>query len=275
MKAKSLSAIVMPLVLAQACAATVRQTRKAPPPQMIPAGTPRQPPPAPGDVDNTPNTDPDIRRLAFITPTARPVEIVYRHRARSMGSPTNGTLENGRCLPSEGPGFVDFSKNRCATDETIVLLMFAIKEVMTAYPDTPPIVLGSLSRPGGGPLKPHRSHCSGRDVDIGFIPANGRPLRHFVNLGPEGIDYDRTFFMIANLIATGRVKYIFINYSLQSRFYEAAKRMGYDEDQLSYIIQYPRPRKLRTGIIRHARGHKRHFHVRFACPDRDTQCTDE
>ena len=170
---------------------------------------------------------------------------------------------------------MDFSENRCGTDETVVLLMFAIQEVMTGFPGTPPVVLGSLSRPGGGRLKPHRSHCSGRDVDIGFFAADGRRSRHFTDLGAEGIDFDRSFYLMANLIATGRVRYIFVNYSMQSHLYEAARRMGYDDEQLAYIIQYPRPRGQKMGIIRHARGHKRHFHVRFACPERDPECRDE
>jgi murein endopeptidase len=29
-----------------------------------------------------------------------------------------------------------------------------------------------------------------------------------------------------------------------------------------------------VGVIRHSKGHKRHFHVRFACPPGDADCED-
>jgi len=173
-----------------------------------------------------------------------------------------------------GPGYTSFSEHRCGTDETIVLLMFAIREVMEEFPGTPPVVLGSLSRPGGGRLKPHRSHCSGRDVDIGYFATDGRPLRQFTDLGPHGIDFDKSFLLMANLMSTGRVLYIFVNYTLQPYIYKAARRMGYDDEQLSYIIQYPRPRAEKDSVIRHARGHKRHFHVRFVCPFGNPRCEE-
>ncbi|MBL6976253.1 MAG: penicillin-insensitive murein endopeptidase [Deltaproteobacteria bacterium] len=265
--------LLLALVSAQACTAAIKETRLVPD---LPVETLAPPPehPVTDDVDRTVSSDPTMRRLSFISTRARPVTLHYRQRSQSVGTPTKGRLENGRCLPSRGPGFVVFSKNRCGTDESAVLLMFAIQEVMEGYPGSPPVVIGSLSRPEGGRLKPHRSHCSGRDVDVGFFASDGRRLQHFADLGAHGIDYDKSFYMMASLMATGRVMYIFVNYSLQPHLYEAARRMGYDEEQLKYIMQYPRPRGEKAGIIRHARGHKRHFHVRFACPDGNATCVD-
>lgn len=258
----------------QACTAAVKETRRIPDLPLETVTPPAQRQRPPGDVDRTVSSDPLLRRLSFISTRAKPVTLHYRKRSNSIGAPTRGRLENGRCLPPQGPGFTVFSENRCGTDESAVLLMFAIQEVNEGFPGSPQVVIGSLSRPDGGRLKPHRSHCSGRDVDIGFFAADGRRLHHFADLGAEGIDYDKSFYLMASLMATGRVMYIFVNYSLQSRLYEAARRMGYDEEQLKYIIQYPRPRKEKAGIIRHARGHKRHFHVRFACPEGDEACED-
>lgn len=222
-------------------------------------------PPAPTRADG------DVR-ITFVAPSGRTEVLTWRHRARSVGSPTRGSLRDAQCLPQAGPGFVAFSENRCATDETIRLLLYAIGEVMREYPSSPPVVIGALSRPTGGRLKPHKSHRSGRDVDIGYFAVGDRPLRTFVDLRRDEIDYDKTFYLMAALIATGRVDFVFVNYALQPRFVEAARRLGYDDEQISYLFQYPRGRGSRTGLIRHARGHLRHFHVRFACPRGDEEC---
>ncbi len=234
---------------------------EAPP---VPAGheeAPVVPPVAEGEV-----------RLSFLSPSGRPEVLTYRRRSRSVGRPTSGYLRDARCLPESGPGFIAFSPNRCATDETITILLYAIRELMREYPSSVPVVIGALSRPQGGRLKPHKSHRSGRDVDIGYFAVGNRPLRTFADLRPDEIDYDKTFYLMATLIATGRVDFIFVNYALQPRFVEAARRLGYDDEQIDYLFQYPKGRKSRTGLIRHARGHTRHFHVRFACPRGDEEC---
>jgi len=211
-------------------------------------------------------------RIAFLAPSGRPVALEYQRQSRSVGSPTRGRLENARCLPESGPGFIAFSASRCATDETITLLLFAIGEVMQEYPSSVPVVIGALSAPDGGRIKPHKSHRSGRDADIGYFAAGNRPLRTFTDLRADEIDYDKSFYLMAALIATGRVDFLFVNYALQPRFIEAARRMGYDDEQIGYLFQYPKGRRSRTGVIRHARGHTRHFHVRFACPLGDAGC---
>lgn len=265
-------------LLASACATTRTRTPEPIPPPIETVA----PPPAP--VETTEDVVPDVPEpapsddmlsLAFTTPTGRPVRLEFPRLARSMGRANDGRLAQGRCLRPEGPGYVQRNAAAaCGTDELVLLLMFALGEVLREYPDTPPVVVGALSRPDGGPLKPHRSHQSGRDVDVGVYAINGRPLGHFVELPSDQIDFEKTFFLMANLLATGRVRLILVNYALQPHLYRAAQAMGYDERQLAWIFQYPRGAKVRAGVIRHARGHKRHFHVRFSCPDGDPECID-
>jgi len=216
-----------------------------------------------------------VETLAFTTPSGRPVRLEFPRRARSIGRTNGGQLVDGRCLKPEGPGFLQRKPGAaCGTDEAVLLLMFAIGEVLREYPDSPPVVIGALSRPEGGPLAPHKSHQSGRDVDVGLYAVNGRPLANFVELPPDGTDFEKTFLLMVNLMATGRVSRILVNYALQPHLYRAAQAMGYDERQLAWIFQFPRGPKAKAGVIRHARGHKRHFHVRFKCPDGDSECVD-
>ncbi len=263
------------LISGLGCAATTSEVATRGPAEPVitrPQGPPverrEEPPPTPPPAD-------DEVRITFVAPSGRTEVLTWRHRSRSVGSPTRGSLRDACCLPESGPGFVTTSENRCATDETIRLLLYAIGEVMREFPSSPPVVIGALSRPQGGRLKPHKSHRSGRDVDIGYFAAGDRPLRTFANLRADEIDFDKTFYLMAALIATGRVDFLFVNYKLQPRFIEAARRLGYDDEQIAYLFQYPKGRKSRTGLIRHARGHLRHFHVRFACPRGDDECVPD
>lgn len=261
-------------LLASACATTGPQVLEPIPSSVDPAVTR---PETVVDVESEVQepASGDMLSLAFTTPTGRPVRLEFPRLARSLGRANDGRLAQGRCLRPEGPGYVQRNAAAsCGTDELVLLLMFALGEVLREYPDTPPVVIGALSCPEGGPLKPHRSHQSGRDVDLGLYAINGRPLGHFVELPNDQIDFEKTFFLMANLLATGRVRLILVNYALQPHLYRAAQAMGYDERQLAWIFQYPRGSKVKAGVIRHARGHKRHFHVRFSCPEGDPDCID-
>jgi murein endopeptidase len=137
-----------------------------------------------------------------------------------------------------------------------------------------PALIGALSKEGGGPISPHKSHQSGRDADIAFFAKDNEPVNTFGELDPANIDFQKSLTLLVNLISTGRVHFIFINYALQKFFYEAAREMGYSDAQLEYLFQYPRGNGAKTGIIRHANGHFRHAHVRFACPVDSPECVN-
>lgn len=246
---------------------------------LVPLPTPTEPHrPAPavsGRVEAQPlEDDPSVRVVSFVTPRGQPVTLRYKQKSRSVGKPNRGRLENGRCMPEKGPGFIRFSESACGTDETVTLVMFAMGEFLSSYPDSVPVVIGALSTPNGGRLRPHKSHRTGRDIDFGFFRTDNTPMRRFDDIEPDRIDFEKSFALMANLIATGRVQNIYVNYGLQSRLLQAARDMGYDDEQLAWLFEYPRGRKARVGVIRHAKGHTRHFHVRFVCPAGDETCDE-
>jgi murein endopeptidase len=63
-----------------------------------------------------------------------------------------------------------------------------------------------------------------------------------------------------------------MDWKLQKVLYEYALSKGFQQDDLNRIFQYPAKRGVRTGIIRWARGHDDHIHVRFRCPKEDSSC---
>ncbi|MDP6945250.1 MAG: penicillin-insensitive murein endopeptidase, partial [Myxococcota bacterium] len=117
--------------------------------------------------------------------------------SRSVGAPNGGRLVRGHRLPRAGPGFVRRARgNQFGTAETIALIRFAGARLAEAYPGTTPLLVGDISRERGGRLRPHRSHQSGRDVDIAFPERADEQKRTFnPRLRPDGVDIEKTWFV--------------------------------------------------------------------------------
>jgi hypothetical protein len=122
-------------------------------------------------------------------------------------------------------------------------------------------------------MRPHASHQSGRDADIAYYTAGREDTDGFVVATPENLDVRRTWYLIKSFLDSGQVRYIFMEYELQGVLYEYARRRGASAEELDRWFEYPRQHTTR-GIIRHARGHDDHFHVRFTCPSGDRRCRE-
>ncbi len=148
----------------------------------------------------------------------------------------------------------------------VAAIALAARSVQQTEPRGSHLVVGDLSKEGGGCLPPHRSHRGGVDADIGYYHLGGRQRGWLGLATPEDLDADRTWQLIAALRATGRLRYAFIDYDLQPELHEAAVRAGESPGALSAMFQYPRPREAsKSGVIRHLKGHADHMHVRLAC----------
>lgn len=190
----------------------------------------------------------------------------------SWGRANRGRLYNGIAM-EDSPGLrVRNVARSYGTQRVINLLQAAGADVQARWPDAPELVVGSLSLRRGGPMRPHRSHQSGRDADLTYYHRGNVELPDFEDMSPETLDAVKNWHFFKTLIDTGEVEYIFVDYSLQGVLYDYAKSIGYTEEELTELIQYPRGRRAREGIIRHARGHKNHFHIRFTCGEADQNC---
>jgi murein endopeptidase len=159
-----------------------------------------------------------------------------------------------------------------ATAETVALLVDAVDQVRESFTGTTPLAIGHASRKGGGRLRPHVSHQSGRDVDAAYyVKAPEDPPRWQVT-NKRNLDAPRTWRLFEALLATGRVEYLFVDYRIQRELHRHAKAAGVANSRLATVFQYPRGRSHRRGLIRHEVGHKDHFHIRFHCPLGDTAC---
>lgn len=193
--------------------------------------------------------------------------------SESHGTAANGRLVNGEQLPRHAAYTIRSSRRAWGTNDTITYLMAGYDHVKRVFPNIPRIAIHDLSAQHGGELRPHRSHQSGRDADIGYYhtgctatDCQYRAIRAS-ELTPE---YQWELFKY--WIDQGTVDYIFVDYTLQEPLYEYAKKSGVPQRVLDRTFQYPRGRHARRGVIRHEPGHRTHFHVRFACGPRDTRC---
>lgn len=192
------------------------------------------------------------------------IEVVGpKNPAVATGRPQYGKLVNGEQLKS-GPGYyVKRPRNAWGTNETITLLMTVIPQVKKKWRRAKDIVVGDLSAKNGGYLPPHRSHQNGLDVDIGYYHKGRRQMKGFKSATSANIDLEKSWYILKLFIDTGQVDYIFVDYNLQALFRRYAARKGTKKAWLDTIFQYPRGRGRTSGLIRHSRGHRNHFHIRF------------
>ncbi len=175
-----------------------------------------------------------------------------------------GVLKSGVQLPSGKYYVVKHPSLSWGTGETIRLIQTAVAAYRRAWRSSPKIHIGDISKKGGGPFSPHKSHQHGRDVDIGYVLKGSKADEvRFTTANSSNLDVARTWSLLDAFLDTDQIKYIFVDYSLQELLYEHAKKKGVSKDTLDELFQYPRSKGRGHGIIRHSKGHVNHFHVRF------------
>ena len=209
---------------------------------------------------------------------------LYQRRplSSSQGKPHAGRLVDGIQLQKGSGYYIRRPHNAWGTEDTINGLLEAIDAVGKKHKGVHDVAIGDISRKQGGKLRRHRSHQSGRDVDIGFWFTNQkkRGPKGFISAYRHPLDMNANWTFILSLVgkkrAESKVDYIFLDYKLQKKFYQHAVKKGWKSRQLERIFQY-RPRgeegkRSLRGIIRHEPGHGDHFHIRFKCARGDEDC---
>ncbi len=200
--------------------------------------------------------------------------------SQSVGRTNAGKLVNGIRLPcgKQYAWYCRTPRKSWGTKETVGAIMEAVEAVNLKFSNTHRITIEHISSEKGGYLYPHKSHQSGRDVDIGFYfkkqPYDG-PKR-FLDSTKHPLDYPRTWALLRALLSPAnpahRVQHIFLDYKTQELLVRWAKRTKKNPALIKQMFQYPSGRRKLTGIIRHVKGHKGHLHVRFGCPKDDKDC---
>ena len=202
--------------------------------------------------------------------------VIYSNRPRSVsesiGSPNNGRLKHARRLPRHRGYVIRDQRRAWGTVETVSSVVGAFNALVKRFPGAPKVRVHDLSLKKGGPIADHRSHQSGRDVDIAYFQKGCKDSCGFNRQSPGTLDAKRQWALLRHWLKQDQVEAIFIDYRLQKPLYQQAKRAGATKDQLLRWFQYPRGRTHPSGVVRHFPKHADHLHVRFHCNRTDPDC---
>lgn len=184
----------------------------------------------------------------------------------SVGAPNRGRLFNGVAMPKDERWKQNDPGNAWGTQETVDSIIKAIEKVHTVHKETPAIYIGHLSSKSGGHLKPHKSHQSGRDVDLSYFYKEDKGWYAVAN--DKNLDRARTWTLVKAFIEDANSEMILIDTSIQRLLMAYALESGEDKAFVERVFQVSG--KSQSPLIRHARGHATHIHVRFFSPSAQT-----
>jgi penicillin-insensitive murein endopeptidase len=179
----------------------------------------------------------------------------------SVGSTNAGALVAGVQMPKGERWELIDPGHAWGTRETVDFLARSIDKVNEQFPGAPRLYIGHISAKAGGWLSPHVSHQSGRDVDISYYHLNGK--KGFVRAAAENLDLAKTWVFVKALITETDVEMILIDTGVQKLLNEHASKIE-DAAWLDSIFQVRK--KHAWPLVRHAKGHANHIHIRFYNP---------
>jgi murein endopeptidase len=179
----------------------------------------------------------------------------------SIGHAHEGYLLNGVRMPPGKEWVVGVPQHAWGTEETVANLIHCIRKVAERFPDTPRVMLGSLSPEHGGHAPPHKSHRTGRDVDVYLYRLPGFRDRWNKPATAEDLDRARTWALIRFLATETDVEFILLDRRIQAMLEEHARRAGEDPAWLDDLFRGSG--KPYSALVKHVPGHVAHLHVRF------------
>lgn len=176
----------------------------------------------------------------------------------SVGLTEAGRLVNGVQLSPSPKWLLVDPSNAWGTQETVDFLSAAVEVVHEQFPHAPPLRVNHVGKKNGGYLRPHQSHQAGRDVDLGFYYPRSEDPGHLSKKRELAMDLELNWALVKALLIKGDVQFILVDKRIQARLYDYAREQGEDQAWLDRLFHAGN-----ESMIRHARRHRDHFHVRY------------
>ncbi len=201
--------------------------------------------------------------------TTDPERVAVLHPAVSIGPAANGRLLFGRPYQGGEGIYVRVPpRHACTVPEVAWALGFLAREVRRQHPGGPDMVVSDISRCGGGRFPPHRTHQSGRDVDMRYFQLGiARGFYDYIFVGPWNFDVARVWVMVETIHAHDLAEVVYIDVAHQKALHAyATEQLGYTREALGPIISWPHARRRLASLVQHMPGHHNHLHIRFRAP---------
>jgi murein endopeptidase len=252
--------------------------RPAPPAPPAPSHQPTEPPQGPqydGARLTPANPEPDTKRAREF---ALAPLLDLTGGGRAVGSFTDGRIEKGEVVAKDGRGYHQVYPERdtlWATGMMASLIKRTSEKIASDYPGTI-VMLGDISKRGGGSLGTHASHQSGLDADIPYVGNEGfQSVVDGRGRIKDSFDYARNWHFF-RLVASQKVlqdgeeitvlNRIFVNPTVKRGLCEWAKQTGLLSNSLDAEIM---------RRIRPIEGHANHFHLRLRCSPHYPACRNQ
>lgn len=206
--------------------------------------------------------------------------VVFRDTLRpseSIGLPHSGAVD-GAIPMLDGPGRKITAQRwkTWATRDTVLSLDLVLRKWAEQYPGAPKVLVGNLSARAGGQLAPHKTHQSGRDVDLSYIAkASGQGALAWQQMSADNLDAELTWALLKLLDKYAEVEVVFIDREIQKLLLDHALKTGtIRKNRLASWLQVAATEGPGDAApkVKHVSGHRDHLHVRFACPDGQKRC---
>lgn len=192
-----------------------------------------------------------------------PTHFEAKPGAVSKGRPSRGRLLGGAPLPPSDQYTIRIPYQSYGTTLTVENTQRGIAMFRRRSAFAGEVVVSAMSRETGGRLRPHRSHQSGRDVDI-WLPR--MPHAHpGLKPGPDEVDWHAAWYLIEAFAEMDVVKRIYLDASVHRRLRRAAREIGVGWDDYRAIV-HP------NAKVVHNEGHIGHIHIRFTCGPDAVRC---
>lgn len=182
---------------------------------------------------------------------------------QAIGSISVGYAEAGRLINgvqmSPGDAWTVVAPDEAwGTRETVVYLSIAANAVREKYPYVAPLRVNHISKKEGGYLRPHHSHQSGRDADLGFYYRAGMNPLQVKGPRENALDLPANWALARALATQTDPQVILLDRRVQRVLYNYALSIGEDRAWLDSLFNAGR-----SSLFQHVRRHRDHFHVRF------------
>ena len=205
--------------------------------------------------------------------------LIYRwtpgQASESIGKPDRGHFTAGMPM-LDGPYWrVRYRHEAWGTPHAVSSIYRGLMHVGETMPGGTRVMIADLSHPNGGPMPPHLSHQSGRDVDITYYSYSNIANDSFWRAARTGdFDVARQWELFRYWMQRDLVRFIFVDFNIQRRLYRHAVAIGEDPEWLRQVFEYPTLDRHGSHIIRDSSGHDDHYHVRFRCLESEERCIE-